>query len=92
VYRAASRASATTAPREPPVPLQTLQADMTPIQRLFFTKLDRELDKVERFYHAREREFRALDEKLRHQLTELAEHRVEYNVRPASLCPLIARG
>ncbi|KAI0035804.1 SPX domain-containing protein [Vararia minispora EC-137] len=79
LYRAASRASAGGAPTAPPVPLPTLLEGMTQIQRLYFTKLDRELNKVEKFFCVRERESRALSEKMREQLAELSEHRASYD-------------
>ena len=44
-------------------------------EQAFFDLLERELDKVERFYHDREAEVQRKGHELRDQLRELAEHR-----------------
>ena len=55
-------------------------------ERAFFDLLDRELDKVESFYAAREKEAVARADELKAQLTKLAEHRKLYHqVHPGGL-------
>ncbi|KAI0918737.1 hypothetical protein AcV5_002647 [Taiwanofungus camphoratus] len=67
-------------------PLMELLPLLTPMQRAFFEKLDVELDKVESFFCAREREVRARYEALKEQLQELKDHRrVFYEAHPQAL-------
>ncbi|KAL7418429.1 Xenotropic and polytropic retrovirus receptor 1 [Cryptotrichosporon argae] len=54
---------------------EELYGTLEPDERAFFDLLDRELDKVEAFYHARETDAVRRAHELRGQLRELAEHR-----------------
>ncbi|TFY58647.1 hypothetical protein EVJ58_g6292 [Rhodofomes roseus] len=56
-------------------PLRELLPRLPPVARSFFDMLDGELDKVESFYCARERELRTRYEMLKQQLQELKDHR-----------------
>ncbi|KAI0319243.1 SPX domain-containing protein [Amylostereum chailletii] len=61
------------------VTLTGLLENMSSVQLAFFSKLDRELDKVEQFYIARETEAKERSAILRTQLTELKDHRRLYH-------------
>lgn len=66
---------------EVPMTLEMLMAPMSPAQRAFVEKLDREHDKVESFYLAREKEARTQASRLRMELNELKQHRALFHVR-----------
>ena len=59
-----------------PAPLHVLLTRLSPEEAAFFSKLDGELDKVEAFYLAREKEMQARAKVLREQLEELKGHRL----------------
>ena len=82
VYRAASRASAQghTTPA-PSLPLYAYLEDLTPIQHKYLDKLDSELEKVEKFYSAREREACAQAARLHQQLISFSCHRDVYDAQ-----------
>ncbi|PPQ97841.1 LOW QUALITY PROTEIN: hypothetical protein CVT26_012937 [Gymnopilus dilepis] len=58
-----------------PPPLHEVLAHLTPQEKAFFTLLDSQLDKVESFYMAREKEMLARGRILQQQLEELRDHR-----------------
>ena len=58
-----------------------LIAPMSPAQKAFVEKLDREHDKIESFYLAREKEARTQASRLRSELNELKQHRALFHVR-----------
>jgi hypothetical protein len=64
------------------LPLHELLTQLSPVEVSFFTMLDAQLEKVESFYLAREKEMLALGRTLQTQLAELDEHRKLFNVRP----------
>ena len=69
-------------PRTPTVIAQTfedLYDQLEDDERAFFDLLDRELDKVQQFYSARESEAVARAAELKDQLTKLGEHRKRYH-------------
>lgn len=57
-----------------------LIAPMSPAQKAFVEKLDREHEKVESFYLAREKEARTRASRLRLELNELSQHRALFHV------------
>ncbi|KAJ7778279.1 SPX domain-containing protein [Mycena metata] len=57
------------------LPLGELMPLLSPVELAFFTTLDAELEKIEAFYLAREKEMRVHTELLEQQLDELQEHR-----------------
>ena len=63
------------------LPLHELLTQLSPVEVSFFTMLDAQLEKVESFYLAREKEMLALGRTLQTQLAELNEHRKLFNVR-----------
>jgi hypothetical protein len=64
-----------------PPTLYELLPVLTPIERSFFTALDVELNKVEKFYLDREQEMNVRSRLLEEQLEELVEHRRLFYVR-----------
>ncbi|VDB96024.1 unnamed protein product [Peniophora sp. CBMAI 1063] len=62
-----------------PLTLEMLIAPMSPAQKAFVEKLDREHDKVESFYLAREKEARTQASRLRMELNELKQHRALFH-------------
>ncbi|VDB96026.1 unnamed protein product [Peniophora sp. CBMAI 1063] len=81
LYRAASRASTQAHTPAPPLPLSAYLSDLTPLQRKYVDKLDYELEKVEKFYAARERETCAQAAKLHQQLISFSAHRDVYDAQ-----------
>lgn len=67
------------------LPLHELLTHLSPHEVSFFTMLDAQLDKVESFYLAREKEMLSRGELLQVQLKELDEHRKLFLVRPFSV-------
>ncbi|KAJ6595867.1 SPX domain-containing protein [Mycena vulgaris] len=61
------------------LPLRDLLPLLSPPELAFFTTLDAELDKIERFYVAREKEMQLRTKLLEQQLDELSEHRKLFN-------------
>ncbi|KZT04537.1 uncharacterized protein LAESUDRAFT_728021 [Laetiporus sulphureus 93-53] len=61
-------------------PLHELLPLLTPVQRAFFDMLDGELDKVESFFCAKERELSARYQAVEKQLEELKGHRRAFHV------------
>ena len=66
-------------------PLHEILPLLDPAEAAFFTLLDAELDKVERFYLDREKEFLGRTRALEVQLRELGEHRRLFCVRHLSV-------
>jgi hypothetical protein len=66
------------------LPLRELLPLLSHLERLFFSDLDRELEKVENFYLDREKQMRTRSMMLEEQLAELFEHQVVH-VRASSL-------
>jgi len=64
------------------LPLHELLEHLTPQEVSFFTMLDAQLDKVESFYIAREKEMLDRSYLLQMQLNELNDHRKLFYVRP----------
>lgn len=62
------------------IPLHLLLPTLPEVHRKFFSYLDKQLEKIEQFYEAREKEVRARTEALRIQLEELKDHRKVYYV------------
>jgi hypothetical protein len=67
------------------IPLKDLMPLLTPIESAFFTTLDAELEKVESFYVAREKDTQNHTRLLGQQLNELYEHRKLFLVSSAFL-------
>lgn len=63
------------------LPLHELLEQLSPQEVSFFTMLDAQLDKVESFYLAREKEMLARGHTLKVQLDELHDHRRLFLVR-----------
>ncbi|KAJ7485253.1 SPX domain-containing protein [Mycena latifolia] len=61
------------------LPLRQLMPLLSPPELAFFTTLDAELDKIETFYVAREKEMQLRTKLLEDQLNELSEHRKLFN-------------
>lgn len=61
--------------RSPKLALQDILSQLTPIELEFFIALDAELDKIEKFYEAREVELEARGRALREQLGDHANHK-----------------
>ncbi|KAH8829054.1 SPX domain-containing protein [Flagelloscypha sp. PMI_526] len=61
-----------------PLTLRTLLPQLTKNERLFFDKLDKELEKIEGFYLDREKEMAQRTEALKVQLEELEEHKAVF--------------
>jgi hypothetical protein len=57
------------------LPLHEILAQLTPQELIFFSMLDAELDKVQHFYLAKEKEMMARSFVLLNQLKELKVHR-----------------
>lgn len=66
-----------------PLPLHELLTQLSPPEVSFFTMLDAQLDKVESFYVAREKEMIARGQLLQIQLLELSDHRKMFKACPA---------
>ncbi|KZV75877.1 hypothetical protein PENSPDRAFT_14654 [Peniophora sp. CONT] len=81
LYRAASRASAQAHTPAPALPLSAYCEDLTPLQRKYLDRLDCELEKVEKFYAAREREACTQGAKLHQQLISFSAHRGAYDAQ-----------
>lgn len=62
------------------LPMMLIIPSLLPIERQFVEKLDRELNKVENFYVARESDARNRGVALKKQLRELQDHRKNYKV------------
>jgi hypothetical protein len=58
-----------------PMPLHVLLPTLPPIHIAFFTYLDKQLEKVDKFYSEREKEAQARSKELEIQLRELKDHR-----------------
>ena len=67
--------------RSPPLTLQDILPQLAPIELDFFIALDAELDKIEKFYQAREAELEARGRALREQLEDHATHKSFLQVR-----------
>ncbi|KAJ7682999.1 SPX domain-containing protein [Mycena rosella] len=66
------------------LPLRDLMPLLSPPELAFFSTLDAELDKIETFYIAREKEMQIRTKLLEQQLTELTEHRKLFDAAHAS--------
>ncbi|KAF7325791.1 Signal transduction protein [Mycena kentingensis (nom. inval.)] len=67
------------------LPLRELYPLLSPLEMAFFTTLDAELEKIEKFYVERERYMKNLSGLLEEQLAELDQHRKLFNAaHPAS--------
>jgi len=64
------------------LPLHEVLSHLTPCELSFFAMLDAQLDKVESFYLAREKEMLDRSRTLQIQLSELNDHRKLFYVRP----------
>jgi hypothetical protein len=69
------------------LPLHELITQLSPEEKSFFIMLDRELDKIESFYLAREKETQERSRVLQGQLNELHEHKRIVQVRFPSCIP-----
>jgi len=67
--------------RSPKLTLQDILSQLTPIELDFFIALDAELNKIEKFYEAREAELEARGRALREQLDDHANHKSFLQVR-----------
>ncbi|KAF7316200.1 Signal transduction protein [Mycena indigotica] len=61
------------------LPLRELLPLLSPLELAFFTTLDAEVEKIEKFYVAREHDMKLLTNLLEQQLAELDEHRKLFN-------------
>ncbi|KAG5646758.1 hypothetical protein DXG03_002444 [Asterophora parasitica] len=63
------------------LPLNELLAQLNPTEQAFFTALDAQLDKIEAFYTAREKEMFERSKMLHEQMDELGDHKKLVQVR-----------